>query len=144
MSSTTIASACLIICQFQLNIAVASLATVRALLIEKREKWFNGPPPPPSPPKKPKPVDPLSIPTADWLKANSETKWYIVTDVILMLLESGLKARKLTFYHAVAPFVFPHSRGDVRSCSLRFHDFRFLMQLCRSTFCVRPAGQTSL
>ncbi len=72
----------------------ATLGTVQALLIEKREKWFSGPPAAPTTPAISRP-DSKTQSTEEWLQAHS------------------LKAKKLSFQDALRPHVFRHAVGDV-------------------------------
>ena len=76
----------------QLGVASGSAAVVKALILEKRERWLAArqPPVPPAPPVV---VDPHTLTSAQWLA------------------QCSLAARKLTFYDVIRPYVFRHAMG---------------------------------
>ena len=66
-----------------MSVAGASIALVKALVLEKREKWFGG-----APKKSPaKAVDPKSLTSAQWLEGKGAMLVFLLDRMLLRPLQ---------------------------------------------------------
>ena len=96
---------------------------IKALILEKRQKWLTG--------KTKKPTSALNstgntvgtdlstLSSAEWIQLKgsySHCKHNHLT-MSHVLVFAGLAARKLSFYDVLKPYVFRHASGEVRRVS---------------------------